>query len=282
MPAPNPSSLNLAVTLAEREAPALPAEAWEELCQVIEAGLLEELTPEERWAFLESGLMCKQPFNFMQILRHTGGLVRILPEVDALFGVPQLSDAAETVDVGEHQERVMRETGRANAPMAVRFAALMHKIGKAGTPVEIWPSHYKHEERGHEGLEKIAARFRIPPEVLNLSHLVIDECDRVHRASEMRAGAITVMVERVRALEEPERFERLLMVCTCDYAAYEGHSQAEYPKAERLRRAAAACRSVKAEGLSRDALLEARALAVAEALKSLAWDLEPQSSSPRG
>ena len=274
MAAPTPNSLNLAITLAELDSRELPQEVWEELCEAVEAGLFERLSPEESWAFLERGLMCKQPFKFMQILRHTGGLVRLLPEVDALFGIPQLSDAAETVDVGEHQERLMEETGKANAPMAVRFAALMHKIGKGGTPEEILPSHYKHEERGHAGLTRVAERFRVPPEVLELAHLVIDECDRVHRASDMRAGAITMMVERVRALEQPERFEQLLMVCTCDYAAYAGHSQAEYAKAERLRRAAAACRGVKAEGLSKDDLLEARAASVAEALKSVAWDLE--------
>jgi len=262
--------LDLAVRLAEVDPLELPSEHWTEFCSAVETSLVEKLSPEQRWTFLANGLMCREPRNFLQILHYSGALARLFPELVAWYGVPQLSDAAETVDVGEHQERVLAETSRAHAPLAVRFAALMHKLGKASTPREIWPGHYKHEERGHAALEKFAERVHVPAEILNLAHLVIDECDRVHRASEMRAGAITAMLERVRALEEPERFEQLLMVCTCDYAAYAGHSAAEYPKAEHLRRADAACRSVNVAGLDEPARLEARSTAVAGALKSIA------------
>lgn len=269
MISPSFESLDLAVHLAELDQLELPAEPWAEFCAAVELSPLEQLSPEQRWAFLRSGLLCREPRRFLQILRYSGALARLFPELEALYGVPQLSDAAEAVDVGEHQERVLDETSKADAPLAVRFAALMHKLGKAGTPREIWPSHYRHEDRGHAALQELAKRLRVPEEILNLTHLVIDECDRVHRASDMRAGAITATIERVRALEDPERFEQLLMVCTCDYAAYAGHTAAEYPKAERLRRAAAACRSVSVEGLDEPTRLEARSVAVASALKSL-------------
>lgn len=273
------TSLDLAVRLSETDSLELPAEPWRELCAAVESGVLERLSPEQRWTFLERGLMCREPRRFIQILRYSGALARLLPELDALYGVPQLSDAAETVDVGEHQENVMAESSKANAPLAVRFAALVHKLGKGGTPREIWPSHYQHEARGHAGLRKLAARLAVPPEIASLAHLVIDECDRVHRASDVRAGALTAMVERVQALVAPERFEQLLMVCTCDYAAYAGHTAAEYPKAERLRRAAAACRSVNVEGLDEQARLEARARAVADALQSLGRGSEQEAAS---
>jgi tRNA nucleotidyltransferase (CCA-adding enzyme) len=264
------AELALAVLLAESDETDLPVEPWQRFCAAVEAGTLESLSPDERWAFLASGLMCRAPRRFLQILRFSGALARLLPEVHALFGVPQLSDAAEAVDVGEHQEQVLSEASRAEAPLAVRFAALVHELGKAGTPREIWPSHYKHEPRGHAALDVLAKRLRVPADVLELAHLTIAECDRVHRASDMRAGAITMLLERVRAFDAPERFEQLLLVCTCDYAAYAGHTAAEYPKAERLRRAAAACRAVKVEGLDEQARLEARAAAVATALKSSA------------
>jgi tRNA nucleotidyltransferase (CCA-adding enzyme) len=267
---PSFKPLDLAVSLAEVDLLELPAEPWGEFCEAVEAGLLEQLSPEQRWTFLASGIMCREPRRFLQILRYSGALARISPELDALYGVPQLSDAAEAVDVGEHQERALAEASKAETPLAVRFALLMHKIGKAGTPREIWPSHYRHEDRGHAALQRLAERVSVPEEILNLSHLVIDECDRVHRASDMRAGAITAMIARVRALEAPERFEQLLMVCTYDYAGYAGHTAAEYPKAERLRRAAAACQRTNVEGLDEPARLEARSNAVASALNSVA------------
>jgi tRNA nucleotidyltransferase (CCA-adding enzyme) len=262
------SELALAVLLAESEERDLPVEPWQRFCSAVEAGALGSLSPDERWAFLASGLMCRAPRRFLQILRISGALSQLLPEVSALFGVPLLSDAAEAVDVGEHQEHVLSEASRAEAPLAVRFAALVHKLGMAGTPREIWPSHYNHEERGHAALDVLATRLRVPSDVLELAHVAIAECDRVHRASDMRAGAITMLLERVRAFDLPERFEQLLLVCTCDYAAYAGHSAAEYPKAQRLRRAAAACRNASVEGLDEPARLEARAAAVAIALKS--------------
>jgi tRNA nucleotidyltransferase (CCA-adding enzyme) len=267
---PRLRALDLAVHLAESDLLELPAEPWAEFCSAVELEILEELSPELRWAFLANGLMCRDPRRFLQILRYSGALARLIPELDALYGVPQLSDAAEAVDVGEHQERVLAETSRARAPLPVRFAALVHKLGKAGTPREIWPSHYRHEDRGQAALQKLAERCRVPAEILSLAQLVIDECDRVHRASNQRAGAITAMVGRVRALEDPERFEQLLLVCACDYAAYAGHTAAEYPKAERLRRAAAACRSVNVDGLDEQARLHARSTAVAKALETLA------------
>lgn len=279
MISPRFQALDLAIGLAESERLELPAEPWGQFCSAVELSLLEQLAPEQRWSFLASGLMCREPRRFLQVLRYSGALVRLLPELDALYGVPQLSDAAEPVDVGEHQECVLAEANKAHAPLEVRFAALMHKIGKGRTPREIWPSHYKHEDRGQSALRKVAERLRVPAKSLNLAQLVIDECDRVHRASNQRAGAITAMVGRVGALEDPERFEQLLTVCTCDYAAYAGHTAAEYPKAERLRRAAAACRSVNVEGLDEYARLEACSAAVASALESLTRSIEPKRAS---
>jgi tRNA nucleotidyltransferase (CCA-adding enzyme) len=271
---PHSQVFDLAFVLAQNDSLGLPAEPWGELCAAVELNVFAELSPEEGWTFLARGLTGRAPHRFLQVLRYSGALKRLLPELDSLYGVPQLSDAAETVDVGEHQERVLAETSKANASLAVRFAALMHNIGKSGTPREIWPSHYKHEVRGHTELEKIAARFSVPADVLDLAHLAIDECERVHRASDVRAGAITALLGRVQALEKPERFESLLLVCTCDYAAFAGHTAAEYPKAERLRKAATACRSVTASELEEPARLARQAAAVAGALKSLAWSEE--------
>jgi tRNA nucleotidyltransferase (CCA-adding enzyme) len=178
-----------------------------------------------------------------------------------------LNDGPEAVDVGQHQMRFVDETARIGAPLALRFAALMHKIGKAGTPREIWPSHYKHEQRAHALLDALARRIEVPADALALTRLAIDECDRVHRASDMRAGALATLLDRVGAVGQPQRFEQLLLLCTCDWAANAGHCAADYPKAPRLRRALAAYAATNVEGLDADAALHARAASIDRALR---------------
>lgn len=227
---------------------------------------VERASPGQRWQGLSAVLMAPYPSHGLRAWRVAGTLRRLLPEVEGLFGVPQLSDAAEAIDVGWHQMAVLDETARAQAPLAVRFAALAHKVGKAGTPRDIWPSHYKHEQRAQQVLDDWAQRLAVPVPLLDLARLVVDECDRVHRVSDLRAGPMAAMLARLDALGQPERFEQLLQVATCDYAAHAGHRAADYPKAPRLRRALAAYATAPVAGLNADDALEQRAQAVAAVL----------------
>lgn len=262
--------LHLTLAAGQRDALALDAWQWAELSTAVQAGLIEQMTTKQRWAWLEEGLMSPYPANFFAALRRPGGLRRLLPEVERLFGVPHLSDAALPVDVGLHQMRVLDQAAAQGAPIAVRFAALMHKIGMAGTPREIWPSHYKHEQRAHELLCVVGQRIAVPSELLEFAHIVVNECERVHRATAKRAGPIAELLRRTRADVERERFEQLLSVCTCDYAAYAGHNAEEYPKAPRLRRALDAYQRATVAGMNEEAALHARIMEIAKALGSFA------------
>lgn len=232
------------------------------------SGRLRRMTRPARWALLATALMAPRPSAAFEALRLSRALAQLLPELDGLFGVPQLSDGPEWVDVGLHQWRFIDEAARVNAPLALRFAALMHKVGKAGTPREIWPHHHKHEQRAHAAIEALARRAAVPADAVALAHLAVDECDRIHRASDMRAGPIAVLLERVQARQQPARLEQLLLLCTCDWAAFEGHHAEEYVKADRIRRALAASRAADVAGLDEDSALQARAEAIAAALGS--------------
>ncbi|MDF1484095.1 hypothetical protein PY257_02670 [Ramlibacter sp. H39-3-26] len=257
--------IRLALGAAQSQAAGLDAADQALMVSAVQMNAIERLTPTQRARVLERALMAPYPEGFFRALRDCAGLKRLLPELDALFGVPHLCDQPEPMDTGEHQLRALAQAARRGTPLAVRFAVLVHRIGMGGTPRLCWPSHPGHEVRGAVLLAALAARIALPADVLDLAALAIAECDHVHRASDLRAGPIAVLLDRVQAEARPERFERLLQACICDYAAYAGHGEADYAKAPRMRRALQAYLAVR-EPAQPHARLQARALAIARAL----------------
>jgi tRNA nucleotidyltransferase (CCA-adding enzyme) len=237
----------------------------------VETGALAGMTPAEVWPELERGLMAQAPSNMFRALYACGALAEVLPEVAALFGVPQIADDPPQVDIGHHLLRVLDEAARCDAPLAVRFAALVMNVGKADSPPEHLPVHYRHVERGRPRIEAMCARFGVSPECRDLALLALSECERVHRVSEVRAGPVAAMLERLGAFDQPQRFEQLMTLCACDYRAYPGRATQDYPKAALLDIALKACAGIDATGLTADNLQESRAAAIAIAFRSERW-----------
>lgn len=247
----------------------------------VAAGMLDDLDPALAWEEMARGLMTDAPSRMLWLLRDIGALRLLLPELNGLFGMPQSADDPPTVDIGEHQLRVVDEAARCRAPLAVRFAALVFNVGKSDSPPEHLPSHYRHMERALPRIHAICDRFALPDDYRDLAVLAMLEVERVHRAAEMRAGSIAAMLDRVDAFRRPERFAQLMSLCTCDFRAYPGRATRSYPKASLLATALQACTGVDEAALlaefeddpagAADALLEARATAVAVALRSERW-----------
>ena len=252
-------------------------EALDLMSQQVKAGFLADAAPSQIWPELVRGLMGPSPSKMLRILRQCGALPRILPEVAALFGVPQISDEAADVDLGEHVLNALAEAALCDAPLAARFALLVMNVGKADSPPEHLPVHYKHMDRGRPRIEALCERFGAPAECRELALLSLAECERVHRVSKARAGPIALMLERLGAFRPSGLFKQLMIVCACDYRAYAGRSGQVYPKAALLAIALEACAEVEAIGVSADASdleasdleasdLEARQSARAEAI----------------
>ena len=171
-------------------------------------------------------------------LRRPGG---VLPEVAALFGVPQIADDPPLVDLGDHLLRALNEAARRNEPLPVRFALLVMNVGKVDLPPEHLPVHYRHIDRGGPRIEAICDRFNAPRDCRDLALQALAECERVHRTSEARAGPVALMLERLGAFDAPDFFALLMEVCACDYCAYGERAGAAYPKAKLLEAAFKAC-----------------------------------------
>ncbi|QGM44819.1 tRNA nucleotidyltransferase [Methylocystis heyeri] len=265
---PGLGALRMACLLAESGAEP-DDEALNLIYEVVNAGCLVSANPRELWPELKRGLMTQEPSKFLRILRRCGALSQLAPEVSALFGVPQLSDSLGQVDIGAHVLEALDEAARRDAPVAVRFALFVMNVGKSDSPPEHLPVHYKHVDRGHPRIEALCARVGAPRDSRDLAMLALAECERVHRVSEVRAGPIALMLERLGAFGAPEQFRQFMTVCACDFCAHPGHGGKPYAQAALLGRALDACAGIA--GDDPDALATARAEAIAVAFNSQRW-----------
>lgn len=237
----------------------------------MEVGALDTLAPAEMWPEIARGLMGPTPAAMVKALRECGVLQIILPEVSALFGVPQITDTADEIDLGALLLNALDDAARRRAPLEVRFAILVMHAGKSDSPREHLPVHYRHMERAVPRIEDVCDRFA-PPEVCrDLALLALQECERVHRVSPIRAGPVAAMLERTGAFRDPELFDKLLLVTTCDYFGYGEREGDIHPKVNLLLAARDACAAIDPSGLDADELGMARAQAIARAFRSERW-----------
>jgi tRNA nucleotidyltransferase (CCA-adding enzyme) len=267
--------VRLASLLAEAEADAEPDDdALDLLFEQVDAGFLLDVSPSEIWPELARGLMARSPAKMIETLRACGALAQILPEAEALFGVPQIADEAAPVDLGAHLLASLHEAALCAAPLPVRFALLLMNVGKADSPREHLPAHYRHIERGLPRIEAICERLGAPRDCRELALAAAAEHERVHRASKARAGPIASMLERLGGFDAPQRFRQLMTVCACDYRAYGERSGQAYPKAALLEMSLAACAGIDLGLAGREGeeeMREARAIAIARVLGSQRW-----------
>lgn len=180
------------------------------------SGELDSLTPERVWKETERALGEDAPAVYVQVLRDCGALDRWFPEIDRLFGVPQRADYHPEVDSGVHTLMSLRVATRLSAEARVRFAALVHDLGKADTPASEWPRHIGHEERGVTRVRELSQRLRVPKDFQALGELASRFHLDIHRAVELRPGTVLRKLVQMDALRRPERFAELLLVCEAD------------------------------------------------------------------
>ncbi len=218
---------------------------------MVENGEVDALVPERVWQELARGLMEKSPARFFTTLRECGALAKILPEVDALFGVPQPLNYHPEGDCGAHTLLVLEDAARHGHVLEMRFAALTHDLGKGNTPKDILPRHIGHEARGADLLRALCERLRVPGECRDLGLLAARYHGQVHRARELRPDTIVRLFQSCDAWRRPERFAQLLQVCASDARGRTGHESDAYPQADYLLHALQAAQAVNAGEIAR-------------------------------
>ncbi|MFM0390267.1 multifunctional CCA addition/repair protein [Paraburkholderia phytofirmans] len=219
--------------------------------KMVADGEVDALVAERVWQEVSRGLMEKKPSRMFEVLRECGALARILPEIDALFGVPQRADYHPEVDTGVHVMMVVDHAAQQGYALPVRFAALAHDLGKATTPEDVLPRHIGHEGRSVDLLKPLCERLRVPNDCRDLAVLVAREHGNIHRVMEMGAAALVRLLERSDAIRKPARFAEALQACEADARGRLGFEMREYPQAERLRVALVAARGVDAGAVAK-------------------------------
>ena len=205
--------------------------------QMVEDGEVDHLVPERVWQELARGLMTAKPSRMFEVLRECGALQVLLPEVARLWGVPQRPEHHPEIDTGVHLTMVLDQCARLQAPLAVRWAALMHDLGKGTTPAEVLPRHIGHEGRSVKLARQVAERLCVPGDCKELAEVVAREHGNIHRSGELNAAAIVRLLTRCDAIRQPERFALVLQACEADARGRLGFEDRGYPPAQRLAQA---------------------------------------------
>ncbi|SEJ89441.1 multifunctional CCA addition/repair protein [Pseudomonas sp. NFR16] len=224
-------------------------ETLELMRQLSASGELESLTPERSWKEISRALMEREPQVFIEVLRECGALKVLMPEVDALFGVPQPEAHHPEVDTGLHVLSVLHQASLYHQPLSVRWACLLHDVGKALTPEEEWPRHIAHEQKGLKSIKAVNLRFKVPKECQELALLVGQYHTHGHRALELKPSTLLDLLQSFDVYRRPQRFEEFVVACEMDARGRKGFEDRSYPQAEYLRGAAEAARQVAVQPL---------------------------------
>ena len=259
------------------------------LQDMVQAGEVQHLVAERVWQEVAKGLMEPQPSRMLALLRDCGALAVLLPEVDALWGLPQPAQHHPEIDAGIQLGRVLDAAAGAQAPLEVRFACLVHDLGKGTTPADPWPRPIGYELRSVELLRNICQRLRVPQACAELAEVVAREHGNIHRSANLGAAATLRLLERCDAFRKPARFAQIVQACACDARGRLGREHDAYSQGERLLQALQAALAIDSSAIAQaamqagaqgpavgQALAKARELAIAQCLAASKRGLQDQ------
>jgi len=229
----------------------LATETAELMRHMVASGELDALVPERVWQELRRALRAAQPSAFLRCLHQCGALAAILPEVHALYGVPQRAEFHPEIDSGDHIERVCDKAAQlAPGDDLIGFAALTHDLGKALTPKSEWPRHIQHEQLGLKPLATLCQRLKVPSEHQQLAKIMCAEHSNVHRIDELRPSRILELFTACDGFRKPQRIAQLALACECDARGRLGFENNPYPQGQRLQQLHAVACTVKVSELN--------------------------------
>jgi len=198
--------------------------------KIVHSGELASLVSERVWQELAKALVSKSPDAFVTVLRDCEALGIVLPEIDALFGVPQPAKFHPEVDTGLHLLMCLQQARLLSDDPQVLYATLVHDVGKGATDRTLWPSHKGHETLGLPLLDAIAARLKVPNDFAKLAALVCEHHTKLHRLEQVDADKALALLEAIDVFRRPERLDKFLLACEADARGRTGFEDRDYPQ----------------------------------------------------
>ncbi len=211
---------------------------------MVDSGEVDHLVPERVWAELSKALLENTPSAFFYTLQACGALARIFPEIDTLFGVPQPEKYHPEIDTGVHVLMALEQAALLSPKIEVRFATLVHDLGKATSPKDNLPHHYGHETAGLPLLETLCTRIRVPNHCKVLAKQVMQFHTHCHKSRELKASTLTDMLTKLGAFKGKSHLDDFLLACEADARGRLGLESQPYPQAQIVKQAAHAGASV--------------------------------------
>ncbi len=239
--------------------------------KIVESGEIQHLVQERIWQETESALTTQNPQVYFEVLRECGALAVVLPELNALWGVPNPAKWHPEIDSGIHTMMVLQQAAKLSNDTVVRWAALCHDFGKGVTPESEWPHHHGHEKKGLKLIKAACNRLKVPNEHRDLALIVSEYHTHCHKAFELKAATVVKVFDKTDAWRKPERFAQFLDCCRADLRGRTGFEKEEYPQADYFAEALAVASAIPvqdiiAEGFSgpaiRDQLTKRRIYAI--------------------
>lgn len=206
------------------------------MCQMVQAGEVDALVAERVWQELAKGLMETRPSRMFEVLRACGALQKILPELDQLWGVPQPAQHHPEVDTGVHVMMVIDYAAEQHFSLPIRFAALMHDLGKGTTPASVLPKHIGHEQRSVNLLKEVCKRLRVPNDCKELGVMVAKFHGKLHQSLQMRPATLLEFLLELDAIRQPDRFNDFLKACEADSRGRTGFENCATPAADLMQK----------------------------------------------
>lgn len=217
---------------------------------MVNKGEVDHLVSERVWKEMQRALSEKSPCVFIECLRSCGALARLLPEIDALFGVPQTEVHHPEIDTGVHTLMSLNQAAKKTDDCCIRFATLLHDLGKGKTPQTEWPRHIAHEERSIPLVKKLCDRIAAPKEYKELALIVAQWHTHCHRALELKPATLLKTLQMTDAFRRPERFEQFLVCSEADARGRTGFEERDYPQANYFRQALNVCQTIDAKEIN--------------------------------
>lgn len=202
--------------------------------EMVVAGELEALTPERVWKEWEKSLSTQNPEVFLTVLRQCGALSVVMPEIDALFGIPQPAQWHPEIDCGIHTLMVAKQAAELSSDKVIRFAAQVHDLGKALSPKDDLPSHKMHCKDGLKPIKALCQRLRVPNDYRDTALMVCAQHTKIHHANEMRPATFVNILDQIDSWRKPERVTQLALCCRADARGRTGHENDAYLQANIL------------------------------------------------